>query len=239
MKTKNISKAVVILLLLCVTLLGCARPQSDIAESTKNSEISAISTTLSDEKSTTKNSEITTEKSVKKTEKSTTKLAQKSTTKHQKKGKVSTTIGDEISTTRRQISDNDEALTTKKKSDLCTITIECKEIQKHTDKLAPGHSNFVPKNGYIISNFECKISGEMTVYDILKKACKDNNIILTSRDSQYGAYIVGINNIDEKDCGESSGWLYYVNGKKPNYACDKYYVKPGDKIVFSYICEWE
>lgn len=86
-------------------------------------------------------------------------------------------------------------------------------------------------------NYAYKVNEKASVYDVLKKACEDNNIPLNTKDTVYGAYIAGINNIDEMDCGKYSGWTYYVNDEFPSLSCDKYNVKPGDKIIFSYVCE--
>lgn len=52
------------------------------------------------------------------------------------------------------------------------------------------------------------------------------------------AYIEGINNLYEFDCGEGSGWVYSVNGVYPNYGCSNYKVKPGDSIEWHYTCNY-
>jgi len=52
----------------------------------------------------------------------------------------------------------------------------------------------------------------------------------------YGTYIAGINNIEEKIAGKTSGWVYYVNGKFAQYSCGKFKVSKGDKILFHYSC---
>ena len=51
------------------------------------------------------------------------------------------------------------------------------------------------------------------------------------------AYIEGINNLYEFDCGELSGWMYKVNGNFPNYGCTNYKIKNGDNIEFVYTCD--
>ena len=48
------------------------------------------------------------------------------------------------------------------------------------------------------------------------------------------AYIEGIGNLYEFDCGERSGWKYSVNGEVPRVGCSGVKVKPSDKIVFFY-----
>ena len=120
----------------------------------------------------------------------------------------------------------------------CTITIECKSILDNMDDLKSGHEAYVPKNGIILSEYEATFNGKATVYDLLKKACNDNKIPYNAKTTIYSVYISGINNLDEFDCGGESGWLYYVNGKKPNVSCDSTKLKDGDKVVFSYTCSY-
>ena len=120
----------------------------------------------------------------------------------------------------------------------CTITIECKSILDNMDDLKLGHEAYVPKNGIILSEYEATFNGKATVYDLLKKACDDNKIPYNAKTTIYSVYISGINNLDEFDCGGESGWLYYVNGKKPNVSCDSTKLKDGDKVVFSYTCSY-
>ncbi len=51
------------------------------------------------------------------------------------------------------------------------------------------------------------------------------------------AYIEGIANLYEFDCGELSGWMYKVNGWFPNYGCSRYQLKAGDKVEWVYTCD--
>ncbi len=54
----------------------------------------------------------------------------------------------------------------------------------------------------------------------------------------YGSnYIEGINNLYEFDGGETSGWMYAVNGWYPNYGCSRYLVKENDNITWNYTCD--
>ena len=51
------------------------------------------------------------------------------------------------------------------------------------------------------------------------------------------AYIEGIGNLYEFDCGELSGWMYQVNGWFPNYGCSRYQLKEGDQVQWVYTCD--
>lgn len=50
------------------------------------------------------------------------------------------------------------------------------------------------------------------------------------------AYIEGIRNLYEFDCGELSGWMYKVNERFPNYGCSRCQLSDGDVICWEYTC---
>ena len=121
----------------------------------------------------------------------------------------------------------------------CTLNVECKSILNNMDKLKDGHSEYVPANGYIIKGYTYTAKAGFTAYDALKKACEDNGIKLTAKSSMYGTYVSGINNIDEFDCGSQSGWMYSINGNRPNVSASSQRVTDGDEITFEYVCEYQ
>lgn len=136
--------------------------------------------------------------------------------------------------------ENDDKVTQTTSSEInCSITIECKSILNNMDDLKSGHESYVPKNGIMLDNYKATLKSKSTVYDLLKKACNDKGITYTARDSMYSVYIVGINNIDEFDCGKDSGWMYSVNGSFPNVSVDSKKLKDGDKVVFTYTCSYK
>lgn len=121
----------------------------------------------------------------------------------------------------------------------CTLNVECKSILNNMDKLKDGHSEYVPANGYIIKGYKYTAKAGFTAYDALKKACEDNGIKLTAKSTMYGTYVSGINNIDEFDCGSQSGWMYSINGNRPNVSASSQRVTDGDEITFEYVCEYQ
>ena len=72
-----------------------------------------------------------------------------------------------------------------------------------------------------------------SVYDALNETGAD----VSARKSAYGLYIEGINGRFEFDEGPTSGWVYTVNGERTSSSCDKYEVKAGDEIAWSYVDE--
>ena len=120
----------------------------------------------------------------------------------------------------------------------CTISISCKSILSNMDKLDSAKADFVPDNGWILKKTTVEISNGDTVFDVLKAVCKATGIQMESEYTPvYGSYYVsGINQLYEFDCGESSGWMYKVNGWAPNYGCAEYKVSDGDVISWEYTC---
>lgn len=121
----------------------------------------------------------------------------------------------------------------------CSLTITCQEVFSHMDKLSESAKKVIPKDGIILKGNFIFEEGE-TVFDVLKRVCKEREIhldyVFTPLYSTY--YIKGIHNLYEFDCGDESGWMYSVNGKEPGNGCNKYKLEKGDQVVFNYTCEY-
>lgn len=120
----------------------------------------------------------------------------------------------------------------------CYFTISCEEILDNMDLLTPGCEAFVPENGLILETSEVPFEKGESVFDVLKKVTRECGIQMEfSYFPMYESmYIEGINNLYEKNCGGNSGWLYYVNGVKPNYGVSKYILEDQDVVEFHYTC---
>ncbi len=120
----------------------------------------------------------------------------------------------------------------------CTLSITCHEIFDNMDKFDDTKSSALPEDGVIYATKEVQFSEGETVFDILCRECMNNGIQLDYQDNPLynSAYIKGIHNLYEYDCGELSGWMYSVNGWFPNYGCARYVLKDGDVIRFEYTC---
>ncbi len=121
----------------------------------------------------------------------------------------------------------------------CTISISCATILDNMGNLTSGKEEFVPSDGWILAATTVSFSKGDSVHDVLKKVCKDNGIHMESAytPAYDSAYVEGINQLYEFDCGELSGWMYNVNGWFPNYGCSKYTVSDGDQINWVYTCD--
>ena len=202
-------------------------------------EIATVTTTAKEESKAQKEKQKTEKKNEKESENSTEKESESTSSKQETTTKAETATKQEKNKqakkkNKRKKSRKKKAAENKKLT--CTITIECKDIFEHLDKLEEGYEPYLPKDGYILYNYTCSFNKGDTVYDVLMKAAQAKGINVSETDASYGKYINGINNINEKIAGKTSGWTYYVNGEFPMYSADKYKVKKNDKIRFHYSC---
>ena len=121
----------------------------------------------------------------------------------------------------------------------CTISISCATILDNLDWLNPEKAELVPEDGVILAPSSVTFYEGESVFNVLQRTCKQNRIHMEfSETPMYNsAYIEGIHNLYEFDCGEQSGWMYSVNGWFPNYGCSRYQLQDGDVIAFVYTCD--
>lgn len=184
-----------------------------------------------DNKKTTAAAKSTTKAQIKKSNSESNSKAEKSSSVLTTKSKASNTAA--ASKSEHKVNQSTSSTIN------CSITIECKSILDNMDDLKKGHESYVPKNGIMLAEYKTTLNSKSTVYDLLKKACKANSLTYTAKTTTYSIYIVGINNIDEFDCGKQSGWMYKVNGEYPNVSVDSKRLKDGDKVVFTYTCSYK
>ena len=127
----------------------------------------------------------------------------------------------------------------KGKTYTCTFSIECSTILNNLSELDPDKLELVPSSGVILAPTKVTFYEGESVFDVLKRVCKENNIHLEfSWTPIYNsAYIEGIHNLYEFDCGELSGWMYRVDGWYPNYGCSRYQLADGEVVEWRYTCD--
>lgn len=125
------------------------------------------------------------------------------------------------------------------KQQTCTLYVECSTILNNMSDLTEGKEDWVPADGVIYGPKTVTFSEGESVYDILQREMQNHRIHMESQfTAMYNsAYVQGINNLYEKDCGQWSGWMYCVNGWYPNYGCSRYQVQAGDVIEWHYTCD--
>lgn len=121
----------------------------------------------------------------------------------------------------------------------CTFSIECSTILNHLDMLDPEKLEMVPSGGVILAKTTVTFYEGESVFDVLQRLCREKGIHMESSWTPIynSAYIEGIHNLYEFDCGELSGWMYRVNGWYPNYGCSRYQLKDGDVVEWRYTCD--
>ena len=121
----------------------------------------------------------------------------------------------------------------------CTISISCASILDNFDKLDPEKKELVPEDGVIAAPTDVVFYKGESVFNVLRRFCKENKLHMEFSNTPVynSAYIEGIGNLYEFDCGELSGWMYSVNGWFPNYGCSRYGLSDGDVIEFVYTCD--
>ena len=121
----------------------------------------------------------------------------------------------------------------------CTFSIECSTILNNLDQLDPDKLEIVPSDGTILSTTKVTFSEGESVFDVLQRLCREEGIHMESSWTPIynSAYIEGLHNLYEFDCGSLSGWMYRVNGWYPNYGCSRYQLRDGDRVEWRYTCD--
>lgn len=120
------------------------------------------------------------------------------------------------------------------------ISIVCTTVFDNLDKLENKKTlEFIPSNGIIQEVVEVELLSGDTVLDVLLKLTSTGEIRpdVSMPNGKTKAYVKGINQLYEKDCGALSGWQYYVNGVSASKSCGAYKLASGDKIVWAYTCD--
>lgn len=121
----------------------------------------------------------------------------------------------------------------------CTLSVRCDTILNNMAWLDKNKAELVPKDGVIFAEQSVTFYEGESVFNLLLREMKKNKIHLEFQNEPIynSAYIEGINNLYEFDCGELSGWRYKVNGWFPNFGCSRYQLKQGDKVEWVYTCD--
>lgn len=238
-------------LIICAALFGCSTNKTYVDNNqSAGSTVTAVSTTQNEN---TLNAEKESEATVAKSTAASDSAITTATTNSKNSGNRAdsnanenkTTTQNNNTTANRQINTSSKPTTNKpttakqtttSSTITCSVTIECTGVLDNMDNLKAGHEDYVPSDGYIISSYSVTIPNGSTAYDAVKTACENQGVTINVVSSSYGKYIAGFNNIDEKDCGNQSGWIYFINGSSPSKSCSKYKLSNGDNVVFSYTC---
>ena len=131
-----------------------------------------------------------------------------------------------------------QTVTISDKEQKCTLSIRCDALLGSLDKLEKAKWELVPEDGIILAEKTVTFYEGESVFNLLLRESRRNGIHMeyVSTPIYNSAYIEGIHNLYEFDCGELSGWMYSVNGWFPNYGCSRYALKEGDRVEWVYTC---
>lgn len=121
----------------------------------------------------------------------------------------------------------------------CSIEIRCDSILSNKDKISADKLEYVPENGVILDKRTITVKKGTNVYQVLAEVCQAKGIALDSEYTpMYGSYYVrGIAHLYEMDAGDNSGWMYTVNGKRPEIGASGFLLSEGDAILWRYTCD--
>lgn len=121
----------------------------------------------------------------------------------------------------------------------CTLSIRCDTILSNRKDLSKDKECMVPSDGAIYATKRVVYYKGESVFNVLVRETAKGRIHMDFQNTPIynSAYVKGIHNLYEFDCGSLSGWMYKVNGWFPNYGCSRYLLKPGDKIQWEYTCD--
>lgn len=121
----------------------------------------------------------------------------------------------------------------------CWFSIECSTVFNNLAELDSAKLGELPPNGIILKKQKVTFFDGESVFDVLRRVCRENGIQMESSFTPMynSAYIEGINNLYEFDCGNLSGWMYRVDGWYPNYGCSRYRLCDGETVEWRYTCD--
>ena len=121
----------------------------------------------------------------------------------------------------------------------CTFSVSCASVLARMDTLPDTVKEVVPDGGVLLPPRSVSFNEGESVFDVLARVCREQHLHMeyTNTPIYNSAYIEGIGNLYEFDCGAGSGWMYRVNGWFPNYGSSRYAVRDGDVIEWLYTCD--
>lgn len=236
-----IAAAVIVCVLAAAFFFG-EKPQTETGETVPSAQEPALQSSTTEETPAASSAPATTEPSVTATKPPVTEppttqsAATEPTTTQSSATEPETTPTTETPTTEAPTT---EPPTTEPPAPQCTVYISCATVLSHMDDLKAGKETIVPENGWMLGTVSVELQEGDTVFDVLQRVTRQYGIALEFSVSPIynTAYIEGIGNLYERDCGTGSGWLFSVNGAFPSVGCSDYTVSDGDSIAWLYTCE--
>lgn len=95
-----------------------------------------------------------------------------------------------------------------------------------------GKEVLVPADGIILGRSQVTFYEGESVFDLLQRETASRGIQMESNfnPTYSSAYIAGVGNLYEFDCGSASGWKYSMNGWFPDYGVSRDALQQGDDV---------
>lgn len=121
---------------------------------------------------------------------------------------------------------------------ICSLTIRCDTVLGNMDQLKPEKQSLIPADGILFRAEEIEFVAGETAFDVLKRIMQENKMHMAfSQSAEFGAYVEGIANLYQQDCGALSGWLCQVNGEMLSVGASQYELAAGDQVEWAYTCD--
>lgn len=124
-------------------------------------------------------------------------------------------------------------------AETCTISISCTTALQSA-QLPDAVRAVLPGDGQILGTVSVVLEPDDTVWTVLQRVTRAHGVAMEAQwtPAYQSAYVQGIGQLYEFDCGQGSGWKYSVNGTFPGVGCSSYSVQPGDVIRWLYTCDF-
>lgn len=117
----------------------------------------------------------------------------------------------------------------------CRLTVTCEDLIENMNTVPSAKTSLVPENG-IILDIDAGFNEGESVLDVLKRELQNKSIHMdvTELPAYNTVYVSAINNLYEKDCGDTSGWMFSVNGEFTSTGCSETKLANGDTVEWAY-----
>jgi hypothetical protein len=117
--------------------------------------------------------------------------------------------------------------------------VRCAAILDNIAQLNPDKLELVPADGVILAKTAVSFASGESVFEVLKRVLREQGIHLEFVETPFfaSAYVEGIGNLYEMDCGPLSGWMFRVNGEFASQGCSLYKLAAGDEVEWLYTCD--
>lgn len=121
----------------------------------------------------------------------------------------------------------------------CTLVVRCDTVLGRLDELPEGKAELIPADGLLIPETQVALEEGDTPFSLLQELTKANGVQMEADflPGTSSAYVEGIGNLYAADCGDLSGWMYFINGESPSVGCSDYQLSDGDRVEFAYTCD--